>query len=284
MPKMNLIIKILNSENPGKFGTQFHAGFDELVKHDGKMYGDFRKTMKKILKETGKKPFSPSTVINKALNMNLVKLCPNYISIDPNFALSEHELREAEGNSTPEITSEPMQSDAFEQPPKPIETQPRGKNSAKKVRCEIKGGFVDLVFSEDEQPFENRTTAPEEIETPKLNEPLQDVAVFVSKGVDPNKPGIYIFFIEGGEVYVGKYEDPYRFKTTYPERVRRLIANEPYKESKPDGFRRIHRALAKAVEKGGKKISLMLIENWDDGPSRSRRERELINMIGTLNV
>ena len=116
----------------------------------------------------------------------------------------------------------------------------------------------------------------------KLNEPLQDTIIYVAKGVDPHKPGIYVFVIEEGGIYVGKYKSSYRYQCTYPKRVKRLLAGEPYKESNPNGFRHIHRALVKAVE-AEKKISLMLIENWNDEETRHNRETELINAIGTLN-
>ncbi|GAB7536947.1 hypothetical protein [Burkholderia sp. 3C] len=46
----------------------------------------------------------------------------------------------------------------------------------------------------------------------------------------------------------------------YERNVRRLIAGLPYRRSKPNGFRRIHRALAEAVY-GGNLITLTLLRN-----------------------
>jgi hypothetical protein len=117
----------------------------------------------------------------------------------------------------------------------------------------------------------------------KLDEPLQDANVFVSRGVDPMKPCIYVFIIEGQDTYVGICTEPSRYKREYAKNVRNLLAGLPYRPAKPNGFRRVHRALAKAIETDQQKISLVLIENWDDRFSGLSRETELKNAIGTLN-
>lgn len=88
--------------------------------------------------------------------------------------------------------------------------------------------------------------------------------MFVAKGVDPEQPGLYVFNIEGTGTYVGQYSDPGRFLRQYSRNVRKLINKEPYRKGNPDGFRQIHRELAKAVRGRKRKISLTLIENWTE--------------------
>ena len=115
-----------------------------------------------------------------------------------------------------------------------------------------------------------------------LNAPLDDTIVFVAHGVDPKKAYIYVFYIDGVGAYVGETENPKRPFTQYSRNVKKLLANKTYRKSKPDGFRRVHRALAKAIDKK-QKISLVLLENWEEKIDRLQREKELRNAIGTLN-
>ncbi len=164
-----------------------------------------------------------------------------------------------------------------------------GERKIKKKVCLIRDNSKGSEPSEDPPPQDKMPEESEITDSPKLDEPLQDVGVFVAKGVDPEKPGIYVFVIEGQGIYVGKYTLPYRYKSEYANNVKKLLSGKSYRPKNPDGFRKIHRALAKAVGTEKQKISLILIENWDgnggdgDGESGLRRERELINMIGTLN-
>ncbi len=141
----------------------------------------------------------------------------------------------------------------------------------------------EFGLREDENTQDNITPEPEIVDITRLDEPLQDVVVFVAKSIDPQKPGIYVFVIEDVGIYVGKYTRPSRYKREYSNNVEKLRTGQPYRDDNPNGFRRIHRALARAVETDGQNISLLLIENWDDEGSGQRRERELINAIGTLN-
>ena len=165
----------------------------------------------------------------------------------------------------------------------------RDGHEIKKKVCLIRDNSKGSEPSEDPPPQDKMPEESEITDSPKLDEPLQDVGVFVAKGVDPEKPGIYVFVIEGQGIYVGKYTLPYRYKSEYANNVKKLLSGKSYRPKNPDGFRKIHRALAKAVGTEKQKISLILIENWDgnggdgDGESGLRRERELINMIGTLN-
>jgi hypothetical protein len=66
-----------------------------------------------------------------------------------------------------------------------------------------------------------------------------------------------------------------RPKREYGLNVGRLLAERPYRRGNPDGFRRIHRELAKAA-KDRVSITLALLENEADREQRNRRERELI--------
>ena len=82
----------------------------------------------------------------------------------------------------------------------------------------------------------------------------------VASGASLDRPGIYAWKIEGGAVYVGKYTHGSRPLQEYEKNVRRLLAGEPYRPQKPDGFRRIHRALARALQEG-RQIELHIVEN-----------------------
>ena len=104
----------------------------------------------------------------------------------------------------------------------------------------------------------------------------------VARGADCNKPGIYEWRIADVGVYSGKYSNIRRPTEQYIANVSRLLHGQPYRKGKPDGFRRIHRELAKAVEQGHK-VTLIVLENPGDGKTINQRERELIKVHGTLN-
>lgn len=60
--------------------------------------------------------------------------------------------------------------------------------------------------------------------------------------------GIYEWRIEGVGLYVGQSKRLKSRLREYPNNVRKLIAKAPYRKSKPDGFRVIHRHLSAAYE------------------------------------
>ena len=93
--------------------------------------------------------------------------------------------------------------------------------------------------------------------------------------VDPALPGIYEWRIEGVGCYIGQYTHATRPRREYGLNVGRKLADRPYRKSKPDNFRAIHLALAKAAQ-SGVKITLRLLENCSSREGRNRRERELI--------
>src|SRR4051794_9145889 len=103
----------------------------------------------------------------------------------------------------------------------------------------------------------------------------------VNPGVDVSLPGIYQWSIEGAGAYIGKYKKISRPLHHYRRNVDNLLNRKPYRKSNPDGFRRIHRELARAHQEG-REITLVILENV--GPAGlNRRERELIHELGSLN-
>lgn len=97
----------------------------------------------------------------------------------------------------------------------------------------------------------------------------------IPSGVDPGQPGIYEWRIEGVGCYIGQYTHARRPRREYGLNVGRLLAGHPYRKGNPEGFRRIHRQLAKAME-DPRLITLTLLENQPVKADRNRRERELI--------
>lgn len=95
-------------------------------------------------------------------------------------------------------------------------------------------------------------------------------------GIDPAKPGIYEWRIEGIGVYVGQYTRSSRPYQHYARNVTNILNNRPYRKGKPDGFRAIHRQLAEAVRKRSR-ITLTLLENVEHKPARNRREQAMID-------
>ena len=75
-----------------------------------------------------------------------------------------------------------------------------------------------------------------------------------------NLPGIYRWLIDGAPVYVGRFTHASRPLKEYHRNVERLLNGKPYRPRKPDGFRRIHKALAEAVTLE-RTISIEIVEN-----------------------
>ena len=74
--------------------------------------------------------------------------------------------------------------------------------------------------------------------------------------IDPAAPLIYMWEIHdqhGGLVgrYIGKAQAGARRPTKHYERnVNNILGGRPYRKGKPEGYRRVHRALAQAHEAG----------------------------------
>ena len=94
-------------------------------------------------------------------------------------------------------------------------------------------------------------------------------------GVSSDMPGLYEWRIEGAGCYIGQYTHVLRPRREYGLNIGRILAEKPYRKGKPEGFRLIHRELAKAVQ-AGRSITLTLLENHVLKADRNRRERELI--------
>jgi hypothetical protein len=108
-----------------------------------------------------------------------------------------------------------------------------------------------------------------------------DWRAYNENGVNLDFPGIYEWYIEGCGSYIGKYKRKHRPLKEYARNVQNILNGSYYRRSKPDGFRRIHRELARAHLEG-RLIRLIILENVE--PLRiNERERELIAERGALN-
>lgn len=100
--------------------------------------------------------------------------------------------------------------------------------------------------------------------------------------VDPTRPLIDLWDIDGA-LYVGKARrGAQRPRTQYLRNVQNLLAGRPYRKGKPEAYRRVHVALAEAVCAEGP-ITLRLLRNVEVHELNAV-ERELILAYGcTLN-
>lgn len=105
----------------------------------------------------------------------------------------------------------------------------------------------------------------------------------VAEGATLDTPGLYTWTIEGVGVYVGKFTRKSRPLREYNKNVRNLISGRPYRKGNVDGFRTIHRELAKALQ-SQIPIGLTIVENRSPSELNSR-ERDLIERLssGGLN-
>jgi hypothetical protein len=111
-----------------------------------------------------------------------------------------------------------------------------------------------------------------------------------TNGTAGTQPLLYMWEIhdaQTGELrgrYVGKaVRGSRRPCSHYARNVRRLLARWPYRKGNPDGFRKVHRALAVAVLKGDR-ITLTLLRNVADDEDINDAERTTIQtMCCTLN-
>ena len=103
----------------------------------------------------------------------------------------------------------------------------------------------------------------------------------VEDGVDTTLPGLYEWQIDGVGSYIGKYKRIRRPLQEYRRNVQRLLDGRQYRRGNPDGFRRIHRELARAVQEGVH-IRLIILENAT-ALDINKRENTLIAARGNLN-
>lgn len=105
--------------------------------------------------------------------------------------------------------------------------------------------------------------------------------LIIEDGVDRNKPLIYKWEILGLNgnilgIYIGKATRGARRRIRrYVARVRQIRENKPYSKEDPNGFRKVHRALAKA-DALGHRIKLFLVCNAADESQLHSLERDHI--------
>jgi hypothetical protein len=87
--------------------------------------------------------------------------------------------------------------------------------------------------------------------------------------------------LEGAGSYIGKYGRIRRPTKEYRRNLIRFLNGRAYRKANPDGYRRVHRELAQA-HKDGRRIELINLENVC-ADQINERERELIELLGTLN-
>ncbi len=101
-------------------------------------------------------------------------------------------------------------------------------------------------------------------------------------GTDPLRPLIYMWEIHDGDRLIGRYIGKSKNGSTRPvfeyrNNVRKLRAGLPYRKSNPNGYRRVHRAMAAALERGFR-LSLTFLCNVPDGESVKLWERRYIHL------
>ena len=105
--------------------------------------------------------------------------------------------------------------------------------------------------------------------------------IVIPSPIDEAKALIYMWEIRtaAGDIvgrYVGKAKaGSKRPRTHYARNVRNVLDGKPYRRLAPDGFRRIHRALAEAV-RSGLSIELTFLANVPEGESLNQHERTWI--------
>ena len=106
--------------------------------------------------------------------------------------------------------------------------------------------------------------------------------------IDASLPLIYLWEIvdSNGMVccrYVGKASrGANRPRTQYRRNVNNILAGRPYRKSKPDEFRAIHRRMAQAVQ-AGELLRLSFICNVADGEDINQLERFWQDHYGAAN-
>lgn len=125
---------------------------------------------------------------------------------------------------------------------------------------------------------------PMQGDAPELLQALNDIReLIVADGVSLDSPGIYAWKIESIGVYVGKYTHSSRPLREYNRNVTRLLGGKSYRRQNPAGFRRVHRALARAVA-DGLSIELHILENCSASDLNEREKHFISTMaFGNLN-
>lgn len=91
----------------------------------------------------------------------------------------------------------------------------------------------------------------------------------VSLGCDMASAGIYEWRLDGFGVYVGQSKRLVSRIREYPNNVRKLIAEAPYRAGKPYSYREIHHHLRQACDSGAA-VSVTVLENCDPADLNTR--------------
>lgn len=137
--------------------------------------------------------------------------------------------------------------------------------------------YVDTEDSEEEEISQDNND---------MNQGLEFVIVAASS-IDPRQAMIYMWEIISpkDDSVLGKYigkssRGETRPLIHYARNVANLLAGKPYRKNKPEGYRRIHHALAKAAA-CGHKVRLIYLENVGKDQNINDMEREFIVKFGT---
>lgn len=123
---------------------------------------------------------------------------------------------------------------------------------------------------------------------PSFNHCVEMKFSYVATDVKPHLALIYMWEIHDENKkligrYVGKAKNgASRPLKHYKRNVSRLLKGKPYRKSNPNGFRKIHRALADATQMKGTSITLYLLENISCSSKIDDRERYWIDKKNTL--
>jgi hypothetical protein len=130
----------------------------------------------------------------------------------------------------------------------------------------------DWLAESDEEANETAITAAEKL----------DFQIDNSANIVADQSLIYMWEIVSpadGKLlgrYIGKSsKGTSRPLTHYSRNVANLLAEKPYRKDNPDGFRRIHHALANAV-RDGSVVRLVYLSNIDKGEDINQKERYFI--------
>ena len=108
------------------------------------------------------------------------------------------------------------------------------------------------------------------------------VRIICPEGADLDRPGVYRWLADG-QTYVGKASNLRSRLNEYLRNLRKIEMGQPCRKSKPEGFRSVHRHLAKAKATGAV-LEWEVLEFCAKGAPLLMRERHWIRFLApTLN-
>jgi len=139
-------------------------------------------------------------------------------------------------------------------------------------------------YEEEDEDDDEDDDAP--LANDGMNQRLE-FAIVATSSIDPNQAIIYMWEITSSEddsvlgKYIGKSSrGETRPLTHYARNVANLLAGKPYRKNNPEGYRRIHHALAKAAA-CGHTVKLIYLENVGKEQNINEVERQYIVRFGT---